>query len=387
MNSEGTGAAFWPAEPETDRRLTQAETEIHLLRGQLRRLLTESGDFHLLVGRVLEALPVGLVLTDPHGVIRSVNRAAEGLLGIGRGQARGRLYPDLFSSRPSPPDRLRAGGRAAATLERAREGAAPAHIDSEVFWIEGGHGELLGAVEMLTDRTETQRLSRELEEQRGLAALGRMAAVAAHEIRNPLGGMTGFLDLLERELGPEDPRRRHTARIREGAEVLERLVAGFMEFSRPVEDPRLRLDLRELAELVALDMRPLADRHRIDLRLGACRRPAVVSGDPHRLRGAAANLVRNAIEASAPGGVVTIRTLAGSRPAIAVEDEGPGVPPEIRARMFEPFISGKARGTGLGLALAARTAESHGGTLRFQDRRPRGARFVLALPALEQEDR
>ena len=279
MIAPGRESPFWPSEPEMDRRLNQAETEIHLLRGQLRRLLAESGDFHLLVGRVLEALPVGLVLTGPDGQIRSVNRAAEDLLGVQRGQARGRAYSDVFSPRPSPPDRLRAGGGPPTTLECAREGATSAHLDSEVFWIDGAAGEALGAVEMLTDRTETRRLSRELEEQRSLAALGRMAAVAAHEIRNPLGGITGFLDLLEREIEPGDPRRRHTARIRQGAEALERLVAGFMEFSRPMEDLRVRLDLREIAELAALDLRPLAEKLGNTLVLSTCKRPALVSGD------------------------------------------------------------------------------------------------------------
>ena len=379
MNLEPGRSPLWTDPEETERKLQDAEAELHLMRSRLRRLLAESEGYQLLVGPLLEALPIGLLWVGPEGRLRSLNAAAERMFGVDRHEVRGRPYEELWPHRGSPTGRLLAG-RSRESQEIRRLDGSLLSLDSEVFPVTGSGAKGSGAVEMLTDRSEARHLSRELESQRSMAALGRMAAVAAHEIRNPLGGMVGFLDLLERELPETDRRRRHTARIREGMGALERLVSGFMEFSRPVEDVHVPLDLREIATLVSMDLGPMGRRLGVDLEVSLCRRPAPVKGDVDRLRGAVANLARNALEASPEGGKVQLRVLGGRMPLVMVEDEGPGVAPDMRSRMFEPFVSGKARGTGLGLALVARTAEAHRGLLRYQPRQPRGSRFVLALP-------
>lgn len=376
--------APWQAHAETELRLGQAEAELFLLRSQVRRLLSESEDYHVLVGRVLEALPVGLVLCDEGGRVRSLNASAERMLGISREEARGEPYALAVGGRPSPVERLRSGGTRALAVRLPLPDGAALHLESEVFPVSTASGEPAGAVELLADRTETRRLSAELESQRSLAALGRMAAVAAHEIRNPLGGMSGFLDLLERGLEDGDPRRAHARRIREGVAALESLVSGLMEFARPMDARHEPVELGEVLDRVVTNLAPLAARRRVEIRW---KRPraARALGSPERLECAAANLVRNAIEAAPEGGLVRVTLLPGATHRLRVEDDGPGVDPALRDRLFEPFVTGKARGTGLGLALAARVAESHGGTLAYEDRVPRGARFTLALKRLSEE--
>jgi PAS domain S-box-containing protein len=369
------------AEPEDlELRLTQTEAEVFLLREQLRRAQAESEEFHLWVGRVLESLPLGLVWSDGEGRVRSMNQSAEGLLGLRRDAARGRTYGELWPDRMSPADRLRIGAPRVEAVDGARAADGPMRLDSEVSWVRGARGEMLGAVEILADRTEAQRLREELETSRALAALGRVAAVAAHEIRNPLGGMSGFLDLLERDLEPGDARLAHASKIRSGIQALEKLVSEFLEFTRPAQTRRDPVDLCDLAESAVAEVEVLARHSNVGLEW---RRPraAVVLGDAARLQGAVTNLLRNAVEASPEGGRVTVRLLPGETHRLTVSDEGPGVDPALRPRMFEPFVTGKARGTGLGLALASRAAQTHQGVLAYRERHPHGACFELALPA------
>jgi len=370
----------WPAPHQLELRLAQAEAEMFLLREQLRRARSGAEDLHHWMGRVLEALPVGLVWSDPDGRVRSMNVAAEEQLGVRRGEARGRTYGELWPGHPSPADRLRSGMSRCLALEGAPRAGQPVHLDSEVRWVRGARGVTLGAVELLTDRTEAQQLRQELESSRALAALGRVAAVAAHEIRNPLGGISGFLDLLERGLAPDDPRLGYAAKMRGGIAALEKLVAEFLEFTRPCAPRREPVELGGVVDGALAGVAPLARERSVELRW---RRPrlAWVDGDGERLHAAVANLVRNAVQASPAGGRVTVLLAPGREHRLTVSDQGPGVDPKLRERMFEPFVTGKARGTGLGLALAARAAEAHGGTLGYRDRQPHGARFELRLPA------
>jgi len=376
----------WTEPEDLDLRLSQAEAEMFLLRERLRHTQAEAEEFHLWVGRVLESLPLGLVWSDGEGRVRSMNQAAEAMLGVSRDAARGLAYAELWPGRPSPADRLRAGVAAAQAVDGASGGDGPVCLDSEVSWVRGARGEVLGAVEILTDRTEAHRLRQELETSRALAALGRVAAVAAHEIRNPLGGMSGFLDLLERGLEPGNPCLSHAAKIRTGIRALEKLVSEFLEFTRPVQVRREPVDLCDLAESAVAELEAPARERRVGLEWRRPRR-CVVLGDAERLQGAVTNLVRNAVEASPAEGRVTVRLVPGATHRLTVLDEGPGVDPSVRPRMFEPFVTGKARGSGLGLALAARAAQAHGGALTYRDRRPHGACFELALPARHGEVR
>ncbi|MBI5837333.1 MAG: PAS domain-containing protein [Candidatus Eisenbacteria bacterium] len=372
----------WTGQAELELRLAQDEAELYVLRDRLRRVREESEGFHLWVGRVMESLPLGLVWSDSSGRVRSMNHAAERMLGVGREAARGHAYAELWPGHPSPADRLRAGGPRSEALDL---GPDSGHLDSEVSWVRGVRGEPLGAVEILTDRTEDVRLRKELEGARSLAALGRVAAVAAHEIRNPLGGMSGFLDLLERGLEPADPRRAYAEKIRCGIHALEDLVSEFLEFTRPFEPRKDPVDLRAVVESALVQTGSLARERGVAL---VWKRPgaAFTRGDATRLQAAVVNVARNAVEASPRGGRVRVALIPGEAHRLTISDSGPGVDPAVRDRMFEPFITGKARGTGLGLALAAKAAQSHGGALAYRDRKPHGACFTLTLPSLPPED-
>lgn len=219
-----------------------------------------------------------------------------------------------------------------------------------------------------TARTdEIGRLARAMERMRvGILQrdeqLRLMLAQVAHEIRNPLGGVELFATAAAETEHPAE-RRRLLERVRGEIAALNRIIDDFLSFARPMEpEPRahdVRVPLREAAELARKEIELRAGRLDVELpeeALGA-------RADPDHVKRVALNLLRNAGQAG-----VHVWLRAERRDAevvIAVRDDGPGVPPELRERIFEPFVSGRAHGSGLGLAIVRRLAEANGGRVEL----------------------
>jgi two-component system NtrC family sensor kinase len=215
-----------------------------------------------------------------------------------------------------------------------------------------------------------------LVESEKLAGIGRLAAGVAHEINNPLGVILGYAKLL---------RKRCDGSMAEDLSVIEdealrakEIVDGLLDLSRPLPAGAEPVDLRALSDEVVsrLGEARLLDGVRVSVD-GSGSAP----GHAEKLRQVLVNLVRNAAEAAGSGGQVEVRVAERDGTAeVAVEDSGPGIPPERRARLFEPFFTTKPRGTGLGLAVSRAIARAHGGDLAADAARAGGARFALRLP-------
>jgi signal transduction histidine kinase len=227
---------------------------------------------------------------------------------------------------------------------------------------------------LLRDTLEEMRSSlRARDEERETLLAG-----IAHEIRNPLGGMELFTGLLSEELAGR-PEAAHVDRIRIELKTLSRVVDEFLDYARarPLQTEPCELD--GLVAEVGMLVQPIAAERGITVEvsaLGTC--PA----DREKLRRALLNLARNAVEASPDGAAVEITAHAdgGGRAVIEILDRGPGFGPEAREKLFRPFFTTKARGTGLGLALAKKVADAHGGTLELLPREGGGTVARLALP-------
>jgi len=237
------------------------------------------------------------------------------------------------------------------------------------------------AVRELAAALETAR-ERELESER-LRAFREVARRVAHEIKNPLTSMRIAVDQLERALpGGTDAGNGRTATAVEvmAAETnrLERLAREFAEFGRLPEGPRSDVDLVELLEELGKTGVPDGVSVRV---AGSGRR--ILSGYYEPLRRAFANLLRNASEAMGGTGRIDVAvTPAGAGGcSVTIADHGPGVPAELKSRLFEPYFTTKADGTGLGLALVRQTVEAHGGSVSIGDTPGGGATFTIAFPS------
>jgi signal transduction histidine kinase len=208
-----------------------------------------------------------------------------------------------------------------------------------------------------------------------------MLAGIAHEVRNPLGGMTLFVELLREELTGNEVAQGHLKRIATELDYLSRVVNDFLAYAR-----RRPLDLQELdPRLEFEDIRmvcaaELADAHlRLDIRVADSL--TKVRWDKDRMRQALLNLIRNAIQASGPESTIQL-TLdrEGEQLALSVADQGTGIEEKDLDQIFEPFYTSRQKGTGLGLALVASIVSHHGGKMSVTSRPGAGSTFQIHLP-------
>ena len=228
---------------------------------------------------------------------------------------------------------------------------------------------LLGVALVLVRREIRRRdEQRAREREKRLASLGEMSAVLAHEIKNPLASLKGNAQLLVAMLPDGEKPRAKAERVVDEALRLEKLTQDLLAFVRTGE---IR---KEAIDPVALVTEAAGDRATIE----AAGAPAKWTLDAARMRQVIVNLVDNALAAGPPVRV-TVRVTSGAL-AIEVADKGPGVPPAERDKIFEPFFTGKTQGTGLGLAVAHRVVEAHGGTIDVADAPGGGALFRVIIP-------
>lgn len=226
-----------------------------------------------------------------------------------------------------------------------------------------------------------------------LAAIGRMAAGVAHEVRNPLGVIRASAEHIAEELGPEGGAGRERSGdaqracrfITEEVDRLDGFVGDLMDFTRPLTAEPVATSARALAERArALAEGHLGADHALELHVAD---GLMVHADEDLAVRVLLGLLVNAAQATGDGGRIELRageTEGGSW--FEVGDDGPGVAPADRERVFEPFFTRRARGTGLGLAMGAKIAEAHGGTLALTES-DRGACFRLLLPGAEARRR
>ena len=323
---------------------------------------------------------------DPAGRITTINGAAERMLGVPAASAQGQqasvvLRPPMHSELAAliqRMNRLREGA-----LEREvhlrREGHAVTLLASATA-LKGPEGAYLGMVLVFDDLTELLKAQR-------LAAWREVAQRIAHEIKNPLTPIQLSAQRLRRRLStnrsPEEKQllEEATATIVQEVEGLKQLVDEFSRFARmPALQPRAT-DLGRLLEGVVVLYRESHPGLSIKASFSPDLPPLDV--DPDQIKRAVLNLVDNAVEAVGGAGVVTVDTIwlpESRRARIVVADDGPGIPGEDKERLFLPYFSTKAGGTGLGLPIVHQIITDHGGTIWVEDAVPLGTRFVVELP-------
>src|SRR5438876_1683641 len=345
---------------------------------------TELEDRRVYIETVLEAITTGVVSFDPLGRLTTINRAAARMLGVNESTAVGRFLEEVFAG----PDlravvaqvqRTRRPKAASTELEfQLRRGGATLSLLASATAVRGPDGEYTGAVVVLDDLTELLKAQR-------VAAWREVAQRIAHEIKNPLTPIQLSAQRLRRRLartpGEERLVLECTETIIHEVEGLKHLVDEFSRFARmPVLTPR-PTDVRQLIDSVASLYREshpalsIATQHSDDLPL--------LEVDPDHIKRAVLNLVDNAVEAIGDSGIVRVETvhIADTGHArIIVADNGPGISPEDKEKLFLPYFSTKVAGMGLGLPIVHEIVTEHGGTIWVEDGEPKGTRFVIEVP-------
>lgn len=256
---------------------------------------------------------------------------------------------------------------------------------------EGGREieELAAGFNAMTQQLESLRQMEAVMRQRAqLATLGEASAVIAHEIRNPLGIIKTASELVRRKskLAPSEDRL--VGFVLDEVNRIERLVQELLDYGGPAPCTRAPLDLMTDVVQPALDFSaPELKRRGLTLEFQPSPVPVMILGDRDQLHQVLLNLLINAMDAAGAKGHIVVRVLRGVATArVDVEDNGTGIAPDMLDRLFEPFVTSKAKGTGLGLAKVRATLEAHEGTIECRNAVDRGAIFTIRLPLLLQSE-
>lgn len=326
--------------------------------------LRELAEKERLLGRLaslLAVLPGGVLILDPQEKIRDANPAALDLLGE---PLLGEAWCEVAGRNPE--------------LQDGDAGTRHLTVNSRSLDADGEQ------VVLITDTTELHELQEQLGRRQRLAALGEMAARLAHQIRTPLSSTTLYLAQLARDDLPAAQRERICARLGERLAHMEGLIESMLSFVRgrsPVMQP---LALRSVLDALESNLRPQLPAG-VDLSITPVDDTLWLTAAGDDLVGALSNLVRNAVDMG--GDRVRIDIWAGAISErclqIRVRDNGPGIAAEALPRLFDPFFTTRAGGTGLGLAVVAMTAANHGGEVRARNLPAGGAEFLINLPLAE----
>jgi len=216
-----------------------------------------------------------------------------------------------------------------------------------------------------------------------LAIVGELAAGMAHEIRNPLTSIRGFLQLLQHRYNPEGPEREYFQIMLEELDRINNIIKEFLSLAKPSQ-PQLKItDINELISETLLLAEQEALMNEVMLKFIKGENLPLVFLDPAQIKQVILNIISNAIHATGPGGQVEITShvdLEENMLVINIKDNGPGIPPEQLPKIFDPFYTTKEQGTGLGLTLSQRIIEGHGGKIKVSSRVGEGSCFSIYLP-------
>ena len=327
---------------------------------------------------------------DPEGRITFWNQGAEDLLGYRADEVLGRHFEFMI------PHDLRELGEVERLLrETEKEGylrdyetrrltrdGQEIHVSLVRMRLCDEDGRILGAAAILSDITEQKRMGDELVRSRTLAAIGEFAARIAHEVKNPLTGISSALTIITDQLGSEHPQAELYEEIQDQIRRIDRIADDLLTFARQRPLSRQPTDLVQLLQKVLNLVEASGE-------LGGIRveRPElteyVVEADPSMLQDCFFNLLHNAAQSlkQKGGGTIAIAVEPGPTGVrVRIQDDGPGIPPEVLEKIFDPFFTTKVRGTGLGLPITRKHVEAHGGTLQVRSEPHSQTTFEVYLP-------
>jgi hypothetical protein len=345
---------------------------------------------------VIESLRDGIAVLGLDRRVVTCNIALELHSGIPLAEIQGRPFFDAFPTFRKEGlepflDRLYEGKEEAFVLDRLQHvsgGTGPMTVNLKGSVIRGPGAQIEGVVLHLENITERVRLEQSVQEAEKLAAIGTLAAGLAHEINNPIGIMTSRIELMLEEAeqsGLPSALREDLAVLERNAHRVGRITQGLLSFARRGPGVKQPTDLNAVVAETLLLFETHATKAgiRVERRLAAELPP--VPADANQLQQVVLNLLNNARDALGNRGEIRVETsLAGDRPGwvrMAVSDTGPGIPPDVKSKIFVPFFTTKEGGTGLGLPISYRIVKDHEGVLEVSSEPGAGTTFTVLLPS------
>jgi two-component system sensor histidine kinase PilS (NtrC family) len=343
--------------------------------------------------RIVESIRSGVVTTDLQGRIYTFNAAAAEITGYREADVRGQDASIFFGElskiiedsteltiAPDASPRFEADCLTAEGL-RLRLGFSVSPLFSEV-------GETTGTVITFQDLTHIRALEETSRRQDRLAAIGRMAASIAHEIRNPLAAMRGSIQMLRADMEGESSQTELMEIILRESDRLNRIISDFLNYARPRSIIQSKVDVGELLLRTFTLLRNSAEiNERQVIKESVPDTPVLVDADAEQLQQVFWNLARNALQSMPGGGELraAVESQSNSRIRIGFSDTGRGMSPQQVEQLFEPFSS-TTGGTGLGLSIVYQIIRDHGGTINVRSREGQGTTITIELPAGEEQN-
>lgn len=330
---------------------------------------------------ILQCVTSGVMTFDAECRLTTINRAAEETLSLDKDDVIGKTCNELFGSNEisrAVRNTLEGHVPSARMEDRLERSGGGLWLGFNTAVLADRQNEVIGVILSFTDLTEVKRLQAQMELRERLTALGEMSAGIAHELRNPMAVISGYLSLFSKktdQAGQEVARK-----IAEEISGMNRIIGDLLTFARPASLNRARVNVKELLEgclasarQAAAPDQPFETKVRIE--------EIEASVDEVLMRQAFTNLIQNALEAMPGGGTVFLE--AGMRKdelAVVIRDTGTGIPPAIVKKIFLPFYTTKDKGVGMGLALAHKVITSHGGRIEVESKEGKGTTFTVMLP-------
>ncbi len=361
---------------------------------RLKQSLAEKENLSSFFNNILESLTSGVLVVDLEGRITLFNKAAEEITCYRASEVLGKPYLEIIGKNLD---------RELTALQTLKTKVPHINEEKEVINRNGlkvplgfstaplldSAGTLLGVVEVFFDLSQIKRLEEEISRVKTLAALGEMAATVAHEVRNPLGGITGFADLLSKEMADNDSRKHYVRKIIEGVENLNRIVKSLLNYTKMIkvtpQEVYLQKFLDEVLNFYQMDLGRGKKNITILREYPDSELKAKI--DPQHFRQVIMNLLQNATQSITGAGKIRValdhtkdKLSRGDKLFLKISDNGCGMSPEVLDKVFTPFFTTKEGGTGLGLATIKKIVEAHQGEIKVNSQLGKGTQVVIGLP-------
>ncbi|MBL8148628.1 MAG: PAS domain S-box protein [Blastocatellia bacterium] len=341
--------------------------------------------------RIIESIHSGLVTTDIDGKILSFNRAAEELTQYKSSQVVNKVFPEIFGDvsqylkfgQEEFRDETRISRPTRFTIICNSALGKQMHLGMTASPLSSETGEIRGLVFSFQDLTEIIKLEQEIRKRDRLAAMGKMAAGIAHEIRNPLAAMRGSIQVLQSELELTEDQLYLMKIVLRESDRLDKIVSDFLAYARPSPAKLVEFDLVKLVKEAADLIKYSAEKKEThELEVISPTPPLLFRADPNQITQVIWNLSRNALQAMRDGGKLTI-TLKQTKDEVEFifSDTGVGMSSAEMERMFEPFNSSRQGGTGLGLAIVYQIISDHNGKIEVESTPNVGTHIKIFFPS------